>query len=161
MKPRARRQRVLDAVRQVHTEGQPVTTGTLRDTFGGGLMRLLYVEFSGIAQARAAAGVPPLRPYMLPVSGETPAWTIEARTEAEVELVYLLKEITKGPSKGIHAPGRSYFDAREAFECYLVRLGVQACDGDREAAARWLGVSLSTIKEKRRSAQRPSDSGSS
>ena len=43
---------------------------------------------------------------------------------------------------------RLYFLARDQFERYLVRLIVERCKGDRAAAARVLGVSASTIKQK-------------
>jgi DNA-binding NtrC family response regulator len=43
---------------------------------------------------------------------------------------------------------RLYFLAREQFERYLVRLMVNRCQGDKRAAARVLGVSYSTVKEK-------------
>ena len=41
-----------------------------------------------------------------------------------------------------------YFLAREQFERYLVRLMVNRLRGDKEAAARALGIGLSTVKEK-------------
>ncbi len=43
---------------------------------------------------------------------------------------------------------RLYFLARDQFERYLVRLMVNRCRGDKRAAARELGVSYSTVKEK-------------
>ncbi len=43
---------------------------------------------------------------------------------------------------------RLYFLARDQFERYLVRKIVERCKGDRAAAARILGVSPSTIKQK-------------
>ena len=43
---------------------------------------------------------------------------------------------------------RFYFLAREQFERYLVRLMINRCNGNREAAAKALGVSKSTIKNK-------------
>jgi DNA-binding NtrC family response regulator len=43
---------------------------------------------------------------------------------------------------------RLYFLAREQFERYLVRLMVNRYQGDKRAAARALGVSYSTVKEK-------------
>jgi two-component system response regulator HydG len=45
---------------------------------------------------------------------------------------------------------RIYFLARAQFERYLVRLMVNRCHGDKRAAARALGVSLTTVKEKSR-----------
>ncbi len=45
---------------------------------------------------------------------------------------------------------RLYFLAREQFERYLVRLMVNRFQGDKRAAARALGVSYSTVKEKTR-----------
>ncbi len=50
---------------------------------------------------------------------------------------------------------RLYFLARDQFERYLVRLMVRRCGGDRKRAARELGVSLSTIKEKLRDRGEP------
>jgi DNA-binding NtrC family response regulator len=52
---------------------------------------------------------------------------------------------------------RLYFLARDQFERYLVRLMVNRCRGDKRAAARALGVSYSTVKEKMRSG--PTDTG--
>jgi DNA-binding NtrC family response regulator len=49
--------------------------------------------------------------------------------------------------------GRLYFLAREQFERYLVRLMVNRHRGDKRAAARALGVSYSTVKEKMRGDQ--------
>jgi len=43
---------------------------------------------------------------------------------------------------------RLYFLARDQFERYLVRLTVNRFNGDKHAAARALGVSYSTVKEK-------------
>jgi DNA-binding NtrC family response regulator len=43
-----------------------------------------------------------------------------------------------------------YFLARDQFERYLVRLTVNRFRGDKEAAARALGIGLSTLKEKLR-----------
>ncbi len=43
---------------------------------------------------------------------------------------------------------RVYFLARDQFERYLVRLTVNRFNGDKRAAARALGVSYSTVKEK-------------
>jgi DNA-binding NtrC family response regulator len=45
-----------------------------------------------------------------------------------------------------------YFLAREQFERYIVRLMVNRFRGDKEAAARALGIGLSTLKEKLRNA---------
>ncbi len=45
---------------------------------------------------------------------------------------------------------RLYFLAREQFERYLVRLMVNRCGGNKKMAARALGVSYSTVKEKSR-----------
>lgn len=45
---------------------------------------------------------------------------------------------------------RLYFLAREQFERYLVRLMVKRCGGNKRAAARVLGVSYSTVKDKSR-----------
>ena len=45
---------------------------------------------------------------------------------------------------------RLYFLARDQFERYLVRLMINRCQGDKRAAARALGVSYSTVKEKSR-----------
>jgi DNA-binding NtrC family response regulator len=45
---------------------------------------------------------------------------------------------------------RLYFLAREQFERYLVRLMINRCGGNKKAAARALGVSYSTVKEKSR-----------
>ncbi len=50
---------------------------------------------------------------------------------------------------------RLYFLARDQFERYLVRLMVRRFGGDRKRAARELGVSLSTIKEKLRDRGEP------
>jgi DNA-binding NtrC family response regulator len=51
---------------------------------------------------------------------------------------------------GLHGSERLYFQAREQFERYLVRMMVDRCQGDKRAAARALGVSYSTVKEKYR-----------
>ncbi|GAB4558507.1 MAG: sigma-54 dependent transcriptional regulator [Haliangiales bacterium] len=45
---------------------------------------------------------------------------------------------------------RLYFLARDQFERYLVKLMINRCQGDKRAAARALGVSYSTVKEKSR-----------
>jgi DNA-binding NtrC family response regulator len=45
---------------------------------------------------------------------------------------------------------RLYFQAREQFERYLVRMMIDRFQGDKRAAARALGVSYSTVKEKSR-----------
>jgi DNA-binding NtrC family response regulator len=45
---------------------------------------------------------------------------------------------------------RLYFLARDRFERYLVNLVINRCGGNKRAAARSLGVSYSTIKEKTR-----------
>jgi DNA-binding NtrC family response regulator len=45
-----------------------------------------------------------------------------------------------------------YFLAREQFERYIVRLMVNRFRGDKDAAARALGIGLSTLKEKLRDA---------
>ena len=44
--------------------------------------------------------------------------------------------------------GRLYFLAREQFERYLVRLMVNRHSGSKRAAAKALGIGLSTVKEK-------------
>jgi DNA-binding NtrC family response regulator len=56
---------------------------------------------------------------------------------------------------------RIYFLAREQFERYLVRLMVHRHRGDKRAAAKALGVSLSTVKEKIRGADADVDLGAS
>ena len=68
---------------------------------------------------------------------------------------YCLPTLHRLAEKAAHSSGdarekKIYFLAREQFERYLVHLMVNRCHGDKRAAAKALGVSLSTVKEKTR-----------
>ncbi len=71
----------------------------------------------------------------------------------EYWLSYLNEEAHKSATR--HSEGRLYFLARDQFERYLVRHMVHRAGGNKRKAARDLGVSYSTVKEKNR--ERPFD----
>jgi DNA-binding NtrC family response regulator len=64
--------------------------------------------------------------------------------------------------RGLRAEGREtrlYFLARDQFERYLIRLMINRCGGSKKLAARALGVSYSTVKEKSRDDDAPEPAG--
>ncbi|ACY16777.1 sigma-54-dependent transcriptional regulator [Haliangium ochraceum] len=81
----------------------------------------------------------------------------EEITTDDIPPEYCLSSLNTVAARAIHAGAedggdeqRLYFLAREQFERYLVRLMVNRHQGDKRAAARALGISHSTVKEKSR-----------
>jgi DNA-binding NtrC family response regulator len=67
----------------------------------------------------------------------------------------LAEQVAHDTLRGAEKEQRLYFLAREQFERYIVRLTVRRFGGNKKRAARELGVSFSTVKEKMRDRGEP------